>query len=611
MDTSSSSSSSSSSSKLELLCQLINDVNIPSCSICGDTDWFIDDDDDIADSTTTNNNNNNNKYKSTDEYIEQRAKDFIPFPRCDCNTILLTNPIASQLDKMFEKQQQQQQQQQSANKNDSPKNKRHLNIEHTALLDILLNQSQLSTKDIIKFPNRGMCRPHLKQFIENTQQVIEHDYRDENQPNQHFSLQTKCSHCSCKFSPRTLGNLLSYNPSSETLTGKKYKKKNSNNWNDALVNTIKFVRFRRRLKSALTDAELKRSRFASNHNSLDKDSNTVEIEAIATSNLVQKWVEADFNSSDNCFQSDDEENDFDTSNKNRNHQSKSNTNHLPLREGELRDELLKKDPLFRQEVEDRIYVENLLNQEKKYINHQDESKRAKQMETDETYAKKLQGEFGSSSSVKKSSIVNYLCSNNDKMGRTSASMKQIALSDSNSNSTNYDRDHYLIKPHVDQKDDQVIRDLEYAKKLDNQLNHDCNPKKPLSIRNYIDPKRSEKNSRRRQIENRNKKSLAPVQKSGLTIYLNVREQKLGIDQHISIGEVRKTEDNDVQVLAVKESRKRMKLDQNGKSLIDLTENVQHVKDDSKDQHLSQIIVKPKQKDDSVSTDMIDLCSYDD
>ena len=463
----------------KFLDQLLN-IRMPKCSVCATT-WFGD-----RDEPSTK---FNFRKENLDTYIENKSWDFVPFPRCECTTTLVTNPMMGQLDEMFSKilkemEEEEEDEEEGEKEGDqnqnkkrrSPRKRKSANSNHIndtggkntnkisnlkdsesdtsrkptsgnkskkgvknkcknkysqkgdIMLDLILNQTNLSPNDIQSFPQKGMCKSCLRAFIDSANDVIEHDYRDENQPNIKYSTRKDCPCCRKKFSPKSLNALLNYNPSSSSSYSsssllynqkKKGSKSSLVSWRDSIMYTIKFVRFSKRLKRALSVKELntdhhKRKqnlakKLSTNYNSSsasnrsntsdegnnggESDSNIHadtynEIHLIVDSSkdAISEWIE-DEASSDDCFSCSDSDDNSDDDN---NHHHK----HIPLRHGELKAELLKKDPKFRQECEDLQYIQKMMKTEegKKLILNVDESEIQEQLKQDEELARALQEE---------------------------------------------------------------------------------------------------------------------------------------------------------------------------------------------------------------------------
>ncbi len=579
--------------KSKLLTQLIN-IQMPRCSVCS-TSWFSDKEIKRKNQTFQQNIN---------LYIEERVQDFIPFPRCECTTTLFTNPIGSKLDDILL-------QILNIHHNDdnntslccsSSTTRSHNNVRNykktqwtndKIILDIIFNQSQISIHDITSFPNKGICRLCLQNFIRSAEDVITHDYRDDNQPNIKFSTKKNCPYCNKKFSPKNLDALLDYNPTvsfsggagsggSSSAVGRKHngkgKGKNNNimSWNDSVVNTVKFVRFSKKLKKALIDRELgKRS---SSSYQRKQDCSTLESDSIIDNNChdndniiikdieasihpiskdINRWISDDV-SSDGCFSCSTDENDDDDDDDLRMKSVHNKMKYFSCKSVDSLDSLdsddedegddddmnqLERDKQLALDLEkewndSNNNVENRNNN----LHHDNEL-----LENDEKLAMELDKQWNTlnhknNHTKKLPTILNYL--NKDKKTKMCKSPeRKVSTSfmnlDHSSRSSSNQNVPMSFKS-IDSSDDQLKKDQKLAMELDKQLNHsnvisdNIKIPNPSTILNYM-TKKDLKMQRRKNIEKRQSSSTVVAPKSKvLIISLDPEIQKKRINHHVNL-----------------------------------------------------------------------------
>ena len=520
-------SSSTPEQKSSLFNQLLN-IHIPKCSVCS-TSWFCDD---------AHKKGHDFRQQNINHYIKTRAKDFIPFPRCECTTTLMKNPIGGKLESMLDDRIRMQQKKKERNANHETKK------EYDFILDILLHETNLSQNDIQIFPHKGMCRPCLSKFIESSNDVLIHDYRDTNQPNVSFSTSKNCPNCRKKFSPKTLSALQAYQPSSSSSSPKHQissnKQGNTNQtWYDSIVSTIQFVKLMKRLKRALIHRELVKGGIMassnddyshpheSTHTSNQIRDNNIKSILNSSKELMQEWIEEEVSSDDYFSCSDGEEDKdekIDCNNRSANKQSCCKTSgratlkrkyHLELNQGELKEELLKKDPIFRQEHEDRLFVLEMIEVERKAIKEgRNQRPGNEQLKRDGALAKSLEEQSrgkGNAPEEKHPSIKKYLSVNDD----SSSSSRARTLS-----SIQQTKDSNVRPLHHDQ---QLRSDEKLAQKLFHEINRKYTREKKspmLRFLKHADAKSNKKQARREAIQ---------VQESKTTVKTSSDQQSLDHD----------------------------------------------------------------------------------
>jgi len=377
-------------------------IKMPRCSVCS-WSWFrgADDDEDV------NMNVDSSKKYYSDEYIEMKSKNFIPLPRCACTTTLLNCNLGEittqELNHIFS-------------------SKDYIGSSTSEIMiDILIkgrnNNSKvsLSSKNIKTYPQKGMCKDCFEIFLRTSSHVIELDYLDENQPNPRFSVGEKCPCCRNRFSQRSLHSLTT------TTAGSNDKWLQNREWTNSVIYTVKFIRLLKNLKKRMIAKELSQTLPSNGNIPHNNHNGETEIKindcAVKMKEIVHDWLEdPDDHSSDECFSgegSDDDDDDNEKNNKKvaSTQKIKSFTNtkrHLSLTEGELRAELLKKDPLYRQECEDSKIIEEMMKTKEGRVklgieSDDDKSVKAIQEKEDEELAKYLQKDLNRWSNAKDSS----------------------------------------------------------------------------------------------------------------------------------------------------------------------------------------------------------------
>ena len=271
----------------------------------------------------------------SDEYLRRKCKNLIPLPRCKCSTMLLVC---------------------RNDPHDEP------TISTTELKQILnqakrMDQDQIAKLIVNKFcyqenlkeyKKKAMCYECIEPFVSTAKDVIEHDYKSETQPNVKFSVGGKCTFCRTKFSARALSALVG--------EGKKSKSHeiDMNEWIENVKTTIQFVGFTKKLKTIL--GNLKRS-----SRDLDQEEGVRVLVQDGDSHqeIMNKWLtDPEEYLSDEYF-SDDGGEDVEITPDSFSKKSKPTYSCVAPAKGEIMQDLMKKDPKFRQEHEDLEFIQEM------------------------------------------------------------------------------------------------------------------------------------------------------------------------------------------------------------------------------------------------------------
>ena len=141
----------------------------------------------------------------------------------------------------------------------------------------------LEELNVTSYTNLAMCRSCLEKTIDVSGEVLEHDYRDVNQPNIRFTVEPKCVQCQVKFTKRKLDALV-YCDSTKHSRGSSVSKSMITNtgstvdrlqWLQGLTNTINAVEI------------VKNIRNQSSTNNNNTDQNPPQI-------IITKWIDPYF-----------------------------------------------------------------------------------------------------------------------------------------------------------------------------------------------------------------------------------------------------------------------------------------------------------------------------
>mmetsp|Transcript_23733 Transcript_23733/g.50800 ORF Transcript_23733/g.50800 Transcript_23733/m.50800 type:complete len:558 (+) Transcript_23733:106-1779(+) len=236
------------------------------------------------------------------------------------------------------------------------------------------------------FPNLAICKPCLEIRIAVSKEVVVHDYRQEGQRNVKFTVEADCIQCRRKFMGRVLEKLLNSGGGPKNNDSRRNGRKGNPdaNWWDAVEATIKFVgwakRERRRERRRMSQRRRAEKKFNPGKEPTRNDQNK---SWWANHNELARGD--DDCSSDGCYslssyscdewQSDDES-------------RPKGPHRVQLKSGELMQELLQKDPKFRQEREDEQYAKIVVEEEKEQI----AGIKIRQEKEDEEYVKRVMEE---------------------------------------------------------------------------------------------------------------------------------------------------------------------------------------------------------------------------
>ena len=346
-------------------------LSFPRCSVC-DTDWYNykeDAEDEDTKMPPKIAATESRKRKRNTSTTRQRPSHYTlyPMPKCQCSTRLavphnINLPIPPSSSKDTNK-----------NKEESPTN----------------TLSKISTHT---FSNLAMCKCCLQKSLRTSNEIVTHDYRQshikDGQPDVKFTVDTKCTICSQKFLPRQLMRFLSEQERGEKKSGVTKKKgKTDINWYDAVEATIKLVGWgKRNQRRERKQSRKKRAKMTNvNDNDDDEKRDTWWIDHDGFTGGGGNY------SSDDCYSysSDDDDSDDDDDDINYySHKRSSNVHRISTKKGELLNELLSKDPKFKQELDDAPYAKQLQKEE--------EERRLAveaQEEKDRVFAEKMQKEM--------------------------------------------------------------------------------------------------------------------------------------------------------------------------------------------------------------------------
>ena len=347
-----------------LLQDLLLTIKFPRCSVC-ELGWFDDDDDDDDDAITVQQD------KTTDDYLLLKCKNLVPLPHCNCAMTLLTD--ADGLDKVFS----------SAELNHILEQSKQM--DEGQITKLLTNKFCIK-KGFKRCRNTAMCSECIHSFISSADDVIEHDYMSDAQPNIKFSVGGKCPCCRKKFSARSLNALVGER-------GKSHGKEMME-WIRNVKSTIQFVGFAKQLKGIL------RSKLSDNANGSNLGTSADE-----QGQTMKKWMDdTEEHLSDDCFS------DWEPTKR-----SRIAAYVVAPAAGELKQDLLQKDPLFRQECEDFEYIKQMartvegrreLGMEG-FAQKPRKSEKDVQLEDDERMARDLEDKINGRKPSKKSPIRDF------------------------------------------------------------------------------------------------------------------------------------------------------------------------------------------------------------
>ena len=383
------------------------DISFPRCSVC-QTEWFgrqiddVDGDDNKEDEklpSLTSSDYRKRKHQHT-----RHRETLFPMPKCGCSTRLaLPHNLQSAI---FS-------------------SSHECTGEHP--MEVL---SKVQTHT---FPNLAICGSCLKCRIKTSEEVLEHDYRQQHIPNGQqnvkFTVNPNCVQCKQKFMPRVLERLLQSEgakPEKKKGGNKKKKGEPDVNWYDAVDTTIQLVGW------AKCESYRERRKFRQCKRA--KKMNHIScVEGGGDNNNEQKiecwwknqngFTGGDTGSSDECYSLPSDSSVGDDSDDDNYPKRRKGVHRVAAKSGEICQELMQKDPKFRQEVEDAQVVKKLLEEENERL--KEAEARAKR---DHEMAMKLQAELDKQANQSIEPIKTRRSKNNpiasDPFSRASASAKK-------------------------------------------------------------------------------------------------------------------------------------------------------------------------------------------
>ena len=320
-----SSSAPSKSSSIPHAIQEVLNLSFPRCSVCK-TGWY-----------DANANEGSNADCSAGGIKRKRHCDrrpshlnLYPMPQCACTTRLALPQLP------------------------------HTVFSSEECKDSLKVLSQVTTHS---FPNLAICKSCLPKRIAASKEVTEHDYRmshvENGQRNVKFTVEPDCVQCKRKFMGRVLEKLLESEggPKINDSGGRGKKRgKSDANWWDAVEATIQLVGWAKRDQRR----ERKKMRQHKRGGKMNREAGRNQQKNSCYWKNHDGFTGGD-GSSDECYSlssdSDDEWQSDDDSPRTR------GPHRVEVKSGELEEELMQKDPKFKQEVEDRRWLEQLAREE--------------------------------------------------------------------------------------------------------------------------------------------------------------------------------------------------------------------------------------------------------
>ena len=347
-----------------LLPDLLLSLRLPRCCVC-DLDWFEDDDNDNGDEGPIED-------KMSEEYLLVKCKKLIPLPRCKCSTTFFQGTISMSTPLNVNNVQNYMNgddNDDDAHNHISSKELQHIinlaqanpNKKETDLDQIatLLVNKFCHAENLKVYHKKAMCQDCIKPFVSTSDDVIEHDYKSDTQPNVHFSVGGKCTCCRTKFSARSLSALVLGAGSKSTSTSRNQNAElEMAQWVEHVKSTVQFVRFTKMLKSILRSKKKSASASASEHHQNEDNVKNREV--------MERWLDdteeyqSDAYFSDFCME---ESSIYTGSINDEARGAKSHSNKRPRivspAEGEIMQDLMNKDPKFRQELEDQEFIKRM------------------------------------------------------------------------------------------------------------------------------------------------------------------------------------------------------------------------------------------------------------
>ena len=284
----------------------------------------------------------------------------LPLPKCTCTLKLVQGPLPHPVEMiLLDLENQNQTQQRCRNGFGSSKSKQKPQllekVERSNKVSQITSYLHLSELHLERHNHVPMCKCCIEKMIEVSSEVIELEYHDRNQPNPKFTVEAKCPHCSSKFSHRGLQRLL--------------KSERSKEWESSLVFTTNVVDVMKVVTARIQNmntSNIKKNTEKTCANTI----NQFYTKATSMKNISN-------NQNDNC------------------HNNISIIDRNVAKTGELLQDRIQCDPLYKQEVEDLKYIQKLMKsseglQKLGLLDQRKERKRSKIMEDkDRKFAEKL------------------------------------------------------------------------------------------------------------------------------------------------------------------------------------------------------------------------------
>jgi UBA/TS-N domain. len=412
-----------------LLETLLRNLKFPRCCVC-DLGWFED--------LLENDDDDDHVVVQEEEYkllMTTRCKNLIPLPRCSCTTTLLTNEIVpnnnnnNKFPTTSSSSDEYKHLLEEARSRKDGTNVHWYSDIHERLVETFCYQDNFQ-----KYNHAAMCKQCLYTFVSSSEDVIEHDYMSETQPNMKFSVGGKCPCCRRKFTARSLNALV------QSVKKKEEEDHNENGcsggkdaqmmekWVEHNVNTILFLKFAKQLKKILASSEATAVGGTTKNDILWQESTKRP-----SLDIMERWIhDEEEHLSDDCFSDHEMTMMMDggslaACSRSSKHQRRVGVRIIPPDEGEIRKHLLEKDPKFRQECEDLEYIKQMastvegrraLGMESP-LKHSCDAVSNTQLEQDELFARKLQCEWNGTNA-------NYYYNNNNKKQKKSPLLKYFS-----------------------------------------------------------------------------------------------------------------------------------------------------------------------------------------
>ncbi|KAL9189924.1 hypothetical protein ACHAXT_009599 [Thalassiosira profunda] len=285
-------------------------VSFPRCAVC-ETDWYDPGGDkDETNSKPAAEGSNTKRQRPSHTYL-------LPMPPCQCTTRLALPPLPPAV---------------------------------FASQEFRDPEGILSQVNTHVFNHLALCKSCLEMRIETTGHVLKHDYKQDDVENGQrsvkFSVELACTHCHRKFMSRVVERILeSAGDAKGSGSGASGKKgEGEANWFECVEATIRLVGFAKR--------EMRRESRRQCQSKLSQGSGDNQSEGFWEQHR-DAFTGGD--DSDSCYSFSGDESDGANTAK--------GPRRLEMKSGELQKDLMRKDPKFRQQVEDEEFVKKLLEEE--------------------------------------------------------------------------------------------------------------------------------------------------------------------------------------------------------------------------------------------------------